>query len=50
MRRRFLEEAAKKISNYQGPGGAEKLGAHMMGRWKSGIMTSFYHTHKTDIL
>lgn len=34
----FLQETAPKItgSNYQGEGGPEKLGAHLMGRWKSG--------------
>ncbi|RHZ49397.1 uncharacterized protein CDV56_105583 [Aspergillus thermomutatus] len=35
---KFLEEAAPKVpgTNYQGPNGPAKLGAHMMGRWKSG--------------
>jgi hypothetical protein len=36
---RFIKEAAKKIPNYSGENGAEKLAAHMMGRWKSGIVT-----------
>lgn len=35
---RFIENAAKKIPNYAGENGAEKLAAHMMGRWKSGIV------------
>ncbi|KAI9373687.1 hypothetical protein BJX61DRAFT_532999 [Aspergillus egyptiacus] len=35
---KFLEEAAPTVpgTNYQGPNGPAKLGAHMMGRWKSG--------------
>ncbi|KAJ5938688.1 hypothetical protein N7466_001822 [Penicillium verhagenii] len=33
---KFVKEAASKIPNYQGDNGAEKLAAHMMGRWKSG--------------
>ncbi|OGM43961.1 hypothetical protein ABOM_008003 [Aspergillus bombycis] len=34
----FLEQKAKEIpgTNYAGENGPEKLGAHMMGRWKSG--------------
>ncbi|OOF89813.1 hypothetical protein ASPCADRAFT_60793, partial [Aspergillus carbonarius ITEM 5010] len=34
----FLKEAAPSIpgSNYSGEDGPEKLGAHLMGRWKSG--------------
>lgn len=35
---RFIENAAKNIPNYAGENGAEKLAAHMMGRWKSGIV------------
>ncbi|CAI7585283.1 unnamed protein product [Penicillium pancosmium] len=33
---KFIESAAKKIPNYDVENGAEKLAAHMMGRWKSG--------------
>jgi hypothetical protein len=36
---RFVENAAKKIPNYAVENGAEKLAAHMMGRWKSGNVT-----------
>lgn len=41
---RFIKDAAKGIPNYQGENGAEKLAAHMMGRWKSGMVTAtLYH-------
>ncbi|GIC94424.1 uncharacterized protein Aud_010924 [Aspergillus udagawae] len=35
---KFLEESAPNIpgTNYKGPNGPAKLGAHLMGRWKSG--------------
>ncbi|KAF4162342.1 hypothetical protein CNMCM6936_002280 [Aspergillus lentulus] len=35
---KFLEEWAPKVpgTNYKGPNGPAKLGAHLMGRWKSG--------------
>jgi hypothetical protein len=38
---RFLEEWAPKVpgTNYKGPNGPAKLGAHLMGRWKSGRST-----------
>lgn len=39
---RFIEKAAKDIPNYTGVNGAEKLAAHMMGRWKSGIVTYLF--------
>ncbi|KAE8376149.1 hypothetical protein BDV26DRAFT_282891 [Aspergillus bertholletiae] len=34
----FLARKASEVpgTNYSGPNGAEKLGAHLMGRWKSG--------------
>ncbi|PIG78972.1 hypothetical protein AARAC_003616 [Aspergillus arachidicola] len=44
---KFVEEAAKKIPNYSGENGAEKLAAHMMGRWKSGAPVALT-PHKDD--
>jgi hypothetical protein len=48
---RFVEKAAKEIPNFSGENGAEKLAAHMMGRWKSGIVTCpLCYTQYTDTL
>ncbi|KAJ5655332.1 hypothetical protein N7507_007282 [Penicillium longicatenatum] len=42
---RFVKDAARKIKNYQGDNGAEKLAAHMMGRWKSGAPVALTPDH-----
>ncbi|KAJ5142586.1 uncharacterized protein N7515_001373 [Penicillium bovifimosum] len=41
----FIKEAASKIPNYQGDNGAEKLAAHLMGRWKSGAPVALTPDH-----
>ncbi|KAJ5272922.1 hypothetical protein N7478_008047 [Penicillium angulare] len=47
---KFIAQAASKIPNYSGENGAEKLAAHMMGRWKSGAPVALTPDHDDQSL